>query len=124
MRRIIGVIKNRLNPELEVRGILISMTDGRTKLAREVEESARRHFPDLVLKATIRENIRVAECPSHFIPLKNYAPSSPAVNDYLKLAEEIINQEEEITKKQQQKSLESMIENEDINNQQSLQETA
>ncbi len=93
LRRVIGVIQSRLNPQLRISGILLSMTDGRTNLSREVEETTRRHFGDLVFETTIRENVRVAECPSHFLPLSDYAPSSPAVADYRKLAEEVLGRE-------------------------------
>ena len=94
LRRVISVIQNRLNPRLRVAGLLLTMTDGRTNLSREVERSAREHFPDLVYKATIRDNVRVAECPSHFLPIDQYAPNSPVVADYRRLAEEVLAQEE------------------------------
>ena len=60
LRRVIGVIQSRLNPDLSVTGLLLCMTDKRTKLSREVEESARRHFPDLVFKSSIRDSVRAA----------------------------------------------------------------
>ena len=93
LRRVISVIQSRLNPRLRVSGLLLTMTDGRTNLSREVERSAREHFPDLVYKSTIRENVRVAECPSHFMPIDQYAPNSPVVADYRRFAEEILEQE-------------------------------
>lgn len=93
LRRVISVIQSRLNPRLQVTGLLLTMTDGRTNLSREVERSAREHFPDLVYKSTIRENVRVAECPSHFMSVDRYAPDSPVVADYRRLAEEVVEQE-------------------------------
>ncbi len=93
LRRIIGVIRERLNPQLEVTGILLCMIDGRTNLSREVESSARKHFGSLVFRTTIRENVRVAESPSHFLPITRYAGTNPAAEDYRNLAREILAQE-------------------------------
>jgi chromosome partitioning protein len=93
LRRVITVIQERLNPKLQVAGVLLTMTRPRTKLSREVEDSARRHFGDLVFRTTIRENVRVAECPSHFLPLLGYAPSSCATLDYNSFAAELLSQE-------------------------------
>ncbi len=93
LRRIIGVIRERLNPQLEVTGILLCMMDGRTNLSREVESSARKHFGSLVFRSTIRENVRVAESPSHFLPITRYAGTNPAAEDYRNLTREILAQE-------------------------------
>jgi chromosome partitioning protein len=93
LRRIIGVIRERLNPRLEVTGILLCMTDARTNLSREVEGSARKHFGPLVYRTTIRENVRVAESPSHFLPITDYAGNNPAAEDYRNLCREILAQE-------------------------------
>ncbi len=94
LRRVIGVIHERLNPNLEVTGILLCMTDSRTNLSREVEASARKHFKSLVFRSTIRENVRVAESPSHFLPVTMYASNNPAAEDYRHLCKEILAQEE------------------------------
>ncbi len=93
LRRIIGVIRERLNPQLEVTGILLCMTDSRTNLSREVEASARKHFGPLVFRSTIRENVRVAESPSHFLPITRYAGSNPAAEDYRNFTREVLAQE-------------------------------
>jgi chromosome partitioning protein len=93
LRRIIGVIRERLNPQLEVTGILLCMTDSRTNLSREVEASARKHFGPLVFRSTIRENVRVAESPSHFLPITRYAGSNPAAEDYRNFTLEVLAQE-------------------------------
>lgn len=92
--KVIETIQNRLHPELKIAGILICMANSRTNLSREVEELARQHFGDLVFRTTIRENVRVAECPSHFLPLCQYAPSCPATIDYRNLAAEMLEREE------------------------------
>ncbi len=93
LRRIIGVVRERLNPILEVTGILLCMTDSRTNLSREVEASARSHFGSLVFRSMIRENVRVAESPSYFLPITRYAGNNPAADDYRNLAKEILAQE-------------------------------
>jgi chromosome partitioning protein len=93
LRRVIGLIRERLNPRLEVSGILLSMTDSRTNLSREVEASARRHFGQLVYSSMIRDNVRLAESPSYFLPITRYAGTGPAADDYRHLAREIMAQE-------------------------------
>ena len=93
LRRVIGVIRERLNPDLEVSGILLCMTDARTNLSREVESSARSHFGPLVFRSMIRENVRVAESPSHFLPITRYASSNPAAEDFRSLCREVLAQE-------------------------------
>jgi chromosome partitioning protein len=93
LRRVIGVIRERLNPGLEVSGILLCMTDSRTNLSREVESSARSHFGPLVYRSMIRENVRVAESPSHFLPITRYAGSNPAAEDYRNFCREVLAQE-------------------------------
>ena len=93
LRRVIGLVRERLNPDLEVTGILLCMIDSRTNLSREVEASARTHFGSLVFKPMVRENVRVAESPSHFLPITRYAGSNPAAEDFRNLAREIIDQE-------------------------------
>lgn len=93
LRRTIGLVRERLNPHLEVSGILLCMTDSRTNLSREVESSARSHFASLVFKTMIRENVRVAESPSHFLPITRYASTNPAADDYRNFCHEVIEQE-------------------------------
>jgi chromosome partitioning protein len=93
LRRVIGVVRDRLNPALEVTGILLCMTDSRTNLSREVEASARKHFGPLVFKSMIRENVRVAESPSHFLPITRYASTNPAAEDYRNFCREVLAQE-------------------------------
>jgi chromosome partitioning protein len=94
LRRVIGVIRERLNPALEVTGLLLCMTDSRTNLSREVEASARSHFGPLVFRSMVRENVRVAESPSHFLPITRYASTNPAAEDYRNFCRELLAQEE------------------------------
>ena len=61
----INLIKARLNPRLAIGGVLITMSDGRTNLAAEVEREVRRHFGNLVFDTVVPRSVRVAEAPSH-----------------------------------------------------------
>jgi chromosome partitioning protein len=90
LRRVIGVVRERLNGSLDVSGILLCMTDARTNLSRDVEASARKHFGPLVYKSMIRENVRVAESPSHFLPITRYAGTNPAAEDFRNLCREVM----------------------------------
>lgn len=86
-------IKERINPSLEITGIIACMYDGRTNLSREVLEKLKAHFGDKVFKTPIRENIRLAECPISELPIHLYAPGSPGAKDYENLADEVIESE-------------------------------
>ena len=68
----INLVKARLNPQLAVAGILLTMADGRTRLAAEVEAELRRHFGELVFATTIPRSVRLAEAPSHGVPAIAY----------------------------------------------------
>jgi chromosome partitioning protein len=89
----VEVIKDRLNPELKVSGILACRVDSRTRHAREVVEQLRQRSGNLVYQTVIRENIRLAECPSFGQPITQYDPKSAGAADYRALAQEIIHQE-------------------------------
>jgi chromosome partitioning protein len=89
----VEVVKNRLNPNLKVSGILACRVDLRTRHAREVVEQLRQRSGDLVYRTVIRENIRLAECPSFGQPITMYDPKSAGAADYRALATEIISQE-------------------------------
>ena len=89
----VGVIRERLNHELEITGILPCRVDVRTRHAQDIVEELRTRFGKLVFKTGIRENIRLAECPSFGQPITQYAPDSHGAEDYRALAREIIAQE-------------------------------
>jgi chromosome partitioning protein len=89
----VEVVKERLNPELQVSGILACRVDARTRHAREVVEKLRDRSGKLVYHTVIRENIRLAECPSFGQPIIQYDTRSSGAADYRALAEEIIQQE-------------------------------
>jgi chromosome partitioning protein len=86
----INLVKARLNPELAVAGILLTMADARTRLAAEVESELRRHFGDLVFTATVPRSIRLAEAPSHGLPAIAYDPRSAGAEAYWKVAMELV----------------------------------
>lgn len=89
----INLVKERLNPLLEVTGIIPCMYDSRTNLSREVVEQLRARFGSKVFNTVIRENIRLAECPISGLPIHLYAPGSPGAQDYMNLAKEVIQTE-------------------------------
>jgi len=91
--RTIEVVRERLNPGLEIAGILACRVDGRTRHGREVVEEIRGRFADITYNTIIRENVRIAECPSFGQPIMQYDPRSAGAADYRALAGEVIQQE-------------------------------
>ncbi|MBI4644491.1 MAG: ParA family protein [Deltaproteobacteria bacterium] len=89
----VEVVQARLNPELVISGILACRVDARTRHAREVVERLRERSGDLVYQTVIRENIRLAECPSFGQPITQSDPRSAGAADYRALAAEVIRQE-------------------------------
>jgi chromosome partitioning protein len=87
--RTIELVKRRLNPALEITGVMPCMYDARKGLARETVEEIERYFKDKVFKSRIRTNVRLAEAPSHGKSIFDYAPDSNGAEDYLALAREV-----------------------------------
>lgn len=87
----INLVKARLNPRLAVAGILLTMVDARTRLAAEVEAELRRHFGDLVFTTTVPRSIRLAEAPSHGLPVIAYDRRSAGAQAYWKVAMELVD---------------------------------
>jgi chromosome partitioning protein len=85
----ITIIKKRLNPGLEVLGVLLTMFDKRNNLSFRVMEEARRHLGDKVFKTVIPRNVRLSEAPSHGKPIVLYDVNSKGAESYLDLAAEI-----------------------------------
>ena len=85
----VQTVRERLNPNLDIAGILVCRLDNRTRLAGEVVEALEERFPGQVLKTRIRENVRLAEAPSFKQPITAYDPGSRGAEDYRNLAEEI-----------------------------------
>jgi chromosome partitioning protein len=88
--RSIELVKTRLNPRLGVAGLLLTMVDGRTRLAQDVEGEVRRHFGDLVFETTVPRSVRLAEAPSHGLPAIAYDRRSPGADAYWKVAMELV----------------------------------
>jgi chromosome partitioning protein len=86
----INLVKGRLNPDLSIAGILLTMADGRTRLSAEVESELRSHFGDLVFTTTIPRSVRLAEAPSHGVPAIAYDRRSAGAEAYWKVAMELV----------------------------------
>lgn len=87
----IELVRASLNPALRVRGIVLTMFDARTNLARQVEAEVREHF-DNTFQAVIPRSIRLAEAPSHGVPIQSYDPLSAGARAYEALADELLEQ--------------------------------
>ena len=86
-------IKVSLNPDLKIRGILLTMYDKRNKLSSQVEKEARDYFNDKVYSTVIPRNVRLSEAPSHGMPVLIYDKSCPGSRSYFSFTDEFINQE-------------------------------
>ncbi len=89
----VETVRKRLNERLRVTGIVACRVNLRTRHGREIVEKVRQRFPDLLYETMIRENVRLAECPSQGVPITSYADSSAGAEDYRRLAAEVIAQE-------------------------------
>ena len=83
------MVKKRINPKLEIFGVALTMFDGRTNFSTQVAQEVRRHFPGKVFAAVVPRNIRLAEAPSHGLPVMYYDRSSRGAVAYKAMAEEI-----------------------------------
>jgi len=86
----INLIRTRLNPRLAIAGVLLTMADARTRLSGEVEAEVRRHFGRLVFDAVVPRSVRIAEAPSHGLPVTHYDRSSRGAEAYWKVAMELV----------------------------------
>ncbi len=86
-------IKNNLNPELSIRGILLTMYDRRNKLSGEVEKEARNYFKEKVYQSVVPRNVRLSEAPSHGVPVLIYDKGCPGSKSYFSFTEEFLNQD-------------------------------
>ena len=85
-------IKVNLNPELGIRGVLLTMYDKRNKLSSQVDLEARKHFEEKVYKTVVPRNVRLSEAPSHGMPCIVHDKSCSGSKSYIKLAEEFLEQ--------------------------------
>ena len=83
------MVKKRINPALEIFGVVLTMFDGRTNFSTQVAQEVRRHFPGKVFATVVPRNIRLAEAPSHGLPVTVYDRSSRGSHAYKDLAAEV-----------------------------------
>jgi chromosome partitioning protein len=86
----INRVKSKLNPGLDVVGILLTMFDPRTRLASDIVRDVRSHFPDKVFQTIINRSVRLSEAPSFGQAILDYDPTSPGGLSYRALAEEVM----------------------------------
>ena len=93
LMKTINRIKNNLNTDLSIRGILLTMYDKRNKLSGQVEKEAREYFKEKVYQTVVPRNVRLSEAPSHGMPVLLYDKSCIGSKSYFSFTEEFINQE-------------------------------
>jgi len=91
----IQLVTDRLNPDLEIEGVVFTMYDARTNLSLQVVENVKNNLKQTIYKSIIPRNVRLAEAPSHGMPITEYDPKSTGAESYLLLAEEVIHRGEE-----------------------------
>ncbi len=90
----INLVKQRLNPSLEMEGVVFTMFDARTNLSLQVVENVKSNLKQNIYKTIIPRNVRLAEAPSHGLPINLYDPKSAGADGYRQLAMEVIEKEE------------------------------
>lgn len=91
----VELVRNRLNPKLTIEGVVFTMYDARTNLSLQVVENVKDNLEQTIYKTIIPRNIRLAEAPSYGIPINKYDPKSAGAESYLRLADEVIDKENE-----------------------------
>ena len=91
----INLVKERLNPELEMEGVVFTMYDARTNLSLEVVENVKNNLKQSIYKTIIPRNVRLAEAPSHGLPINLYDGKSVGAESYRLLADEVIERDNE-----------------------------
>ena len=89
-------IKSNLNPELSIRGILLTMYDRRNRLSGEVEKEARNYFKEKVYQTMVPRNVRLSEAPSHGVPVLIYDNNCPGSKSYFSFTDEFLNQDKPV----------------------------
>jgi chromosome partitioning protein len=87
----VELVRSRLNPRLALGGVLLTMVDRRTRLAADVAAEVRRHFGELVFRTSVPRSVRVAEAPSHGLPVTAYDRASAGADAYWKVAMELVD---------------------------------
>lgn len=90
----IDIVKQNLNPDIEIQGVILSMFDGRTNLSIQVVEEVKKYFKEKVYTTVIPRNVRLAEAPSYGMPIHEYDPRSTGAEAYREFAEEFLRLEE------------------------------
>ena len=88
------LVRKRLNPKLDVEGVVLTMLDGRTNLGLQVVGEVKKYFKGKVFKTVVPRNVRLSEAPSHGLPIHVYDPRCPGADAYRKLAEELTERNE------------------------------
>ena len=91
----VELVRDRLNPKLTIEGVVFTMYDARTNLSLQVVENVKDTLEQTIYKTIIPRNIRLAEAPSYGIPINKYDPKSAGAESYLRLADEVIDKENE-----------------------------
>jgi chromosome partitioning protein len=89
----VELVKRRLNPSLAIGGVLLTMVDGRTRLAADVAAEVRRHFGELVFRTAVPRSVRLAEAPSHGLPAIAFDRRSAGADAYWKVAMELVERD-------------------------------
>ena len=92
----INLVKERLNPELEIEGVVFTMYDARTNLSLQVVENVKQNLKQTIYKSIIPRNVRLAEAPSHGMPINLYDPKSAGAEGYRDLADEVLEREQDL----------------------------
>jgi chromosome partitioning protein len=102
----IKIIQNRLNPDLEIEGFLLTMYDARLRLSNQVVEEVKKHFQEMVFDTIIQRNIKLSEAPSFGKPVVLYDAESKGAINYLNLAREILQRNDQTLIKNKEKIIE------------------
>ena len=86
----VELVRSRLNPRLALGGVILTMVDRRTRLSADVSAEVRRHFGELVFRTPVPRSVRVAEAPSHGVPVTTYDRTSAGADAYWKVAMELV----------------------------------
>ncbi len=102
----IKIIQNRLNPDLEIEGFLLTMYDARLRLSNQVVEEVKKHFQEMVFETIVQRNIKLSEAPSFGKPVVLYDAESKGAINYLNLAREILQRNDQTLIKNKEKIIE------------------
>lgn len=94
--RTIGLVRKKMNPSLELEGVVFTMYDARTNLSLQVVENVKQNLNERIYKTIIPRNVRLAEAPSHVMPINLYDSRSTGAESYRLLAAEVISRGEEL----------------------------